>query len=148
MTLTREEHSLLLNLFALAYAVLLMVGFGLSASRELLDSHYVWFIIWGIPLPVLVRLACGGIGFRRDALVWTMAYVVGCMIANLIVLVIIAVDWAEQGSFYLNLNASSTGFWPLYVLLGMLIALVIDSSILLALTSASLKYTTDVKKRT
>ena len=111
--LTRDDLGLFLNLTALAYSMLLIIQFALSAYRELLDSHYVWFIVWAIPLPLFTRLVKDD---SFDALVYTVIYAIVCLLAVVILLLLIFINWSNEGSFYLGLSSVDGGFTALWTL--------------------------------
>jgi len=108
--------------------MLLVVQFALAAYRELLESHYVWFIVWAIPLPLFVRLSSSA-----DGVVYSIIYTIGCLIAIAILLILIGVNWGREGSFYLGLSGVDGGFAALYILIIALSLQLITGSVIVTL---------------
>jgi hypothetical protein len=120
-----NSESLFLNVFAFLYTGLLMVALALTAYRELLNTAYIWFTFTAIPLPTMVVLAGG------DGTLPVVFYTGLCGLLNLINLIIIFVNWAQQGSFYLNLGAVDNGWFGLYVLIADLLAFMVTSGLII-----------------
>jgi len=121
----REGDALILTIFAFLYTGLLMVAFALTAYRQLLDSSYVWFVFTSIPLPVLAVLAEG------DGILPVVFYAGICALLDLINLILIFINWAQQGSFYLGLAAVDGGWFGLYVLIADLLAFIVTAALII-----------------
>jgi hypothetical protein len=138
---SREELEQYLNLAALAYAMLLVVQFALSAYRELLGSHYVWFIVWAIPLPLFVRLSNS-----TDSIVYSIIYTIGCLISATVLLILISVNWGREGTFYLGLSGVDGGFSALYILIAALGLELVTGIVIVALLAKLARVVGNPKK--
>jgi len=121
--------------------MLLVVQFALSAYRELLESHYVWFIVWAIPLPLFVRLSNSA-----DSIVYSIIYTIGCLIAVTVLLILTGVNWGREGSFYLGLSGVDGGFAALYILIIALSLQLVTGSIIVALLAKLARLVGNPKK--
>jgi hypothetical protein len=115
----REGDALIITIFAFLYSGLLMVAFALTAYRELLNTAYIWYVFTSIPLPLLTVLAEG------DAILPVVFYAGICVLLDLVNLILITINWVQQGSFYLNLSAVTDGWFGLGVLIADLLAFMV-----------------------
>ena len=129
---------------AFFYVALLMIGFALTAYSQLLDTLYIWFLLPGIGVPP----ACMSVMLHRDEprYVFCITYIVVCILANITSLLIITVQWGQQGSFYLGLGSVQGGTAALVILIADLAVLIIASIFLSIMLGKGLTVVRELSK--
>lgn len=124
---------------AFFYVALLMIAVGLTAYTQLLDTLYIWFLLLCFGVPP----ASYSVLLHRDEprYVFCLMYIIVCILCNFVSLLIITIQWAEQGSFYLGLGSVTGGIGALIVLIGDLIVLIIAGSFIAVMLSKGLTVT-------
>jgi hypothetical protein len=108
------------------YSSLYVIFYFLLAYKELLGTYFVFFDAVGFLVPTLLVIANDKVKAARIA---AMVITAISGLLNLICLLIIIVDWAQNGAAYLNMNNVTGLFWAvLFVVIGQAIFLALSLS--------------------
>lgn len=121
---------------AFFYVALLMIAVALTAYTQLLDTLYIWFLLMCFGVPP----AAYSVLLHRDEprYVFCLIYIIVCILLNFVSFLIIVIQWAQQGSFYLGLGSVTGGIGALVVLIADLVMLIIASIFLIIMMGKGL----------
>ena len=99
--------------------------------RQLLDTHFQWFLLSTVLFPVVTRL---GVGIKDKRYIWAaIGYSVLSGLLTLAALITIGIEWGINGPGYLGIIALENGTVLLILLMIFLAALTILAVVMIPL---------------